>query len=127
FHFVDAVFKRIADTHSLVRKLSFLADRNEAGRNLMRNRTAQNKAARLYAGDLVDLHPRPGLHQFIHRTTESACVAKEGSDVAEHDSGLGIVGNRPDRRAQVTLEGVGSHRLTSLPGNQRRGVSRLSS
>ena len=58
-HLVEAVFQRIGDRHPLVRQLALLADRHEAGRDLMRHRAAEDEAARLDAGDLVDLHARP--------------------------------------------------------------------
>src|SRR6185312_10401371 len=54
-HFVDAVFERIADGDALERQLALLADRHEAGRDLMRDGAAENEAARLDARHLVDL------------------------------------------------------------------------
>ena len=101
---VDAVFQRIGDAHALVRQLALLADRHEAGRDLMRHRAAEDEAARLDAGDLVDLHAGPGLHQFVDRAAERARVAQQRGDVAEHDARLGIVGDRADRGAQVEVE-----------------------
>ena len=64
FHFVEAVFQRIGNAHRGVRQLAFFADRHEASGDLMRHRTAENEAARLDAGDLVDLGAGPGMHQF---------------------------------------------------------------
>ena len=43
----------------------------------MRDRTAENEAARLDARDLVDLHAGPRLHQFVDRAAESTRVAQQ--------------------------------------------------
>ena len=58
-HLVDAVFERIGDRHRGVRQLALLADRHEAGRELVGDRAAEDEAARLDARDLVDLGARP--------------------------------------------------------------------
>src|SRR4029453_13985542 len=84
--------------------LALLADRHEAGRDLVRDRPAENEAARLDAGNLVDLHPSPGLDQFVDRTAERACIAEQRGDVAEHDPGLGIVRDGADCVLEVVLE-----------------------
>src|SRR5262249_59531425 len=65
FHFIDAVFERIADTDALKRQFAFLADRHKAARHLVRDRAAENKTARLDAGYLVDLAAGPVLHQLF--------------------------------------------------------------
>ena len=69
----------------------------------MRHRAAEDETARLDAGDFIDLHAGPGLHQRVHRAAEGACVAEHGGDVAEHDSGLGIVRDRADGVVQVEV------------------------
>ena len=56
-HLVEPVFQAVGDAHRLMRQLALLADRDEAGRELMRDRAAEDEAARLDAGDLVDLQP----------------------------------------------------------------------
>ena len=75
----------------------------------MRHRAAQDEAARLDAGDLVDLAAGPGLHQFVDRAAEGARVAQQRGDVAEHDAGLGIVRDGADRGLEVVLEGRRGH------------------
>ena len=57
-HLVQPVFEAVGDAHRLVRQLALLADRHEAGRKLVRDRAAEDEAARLDAGDLVDLRAR---------------------------------------------------------------------
>ena len=42
-----------------------------------------------------------GLHQLVHRAPERPRVAEQRGDVAEQDSGLGVVGNRADEVGQV--------------------------
>ena len=70
FHLVETVFQRIGDAHRGMRQLALLADRHKAGRDLMRHRAADDEAARLDAGDLVDLVAGPGLHQLIDRAAK---------------------------------------------------------
>src|SRR5215471_5166972 len=103
-HLVEAVLERIGDRDPLVRQLALLADRHESGGHLMRHRAAQNKAARLDAGDLVDLHARPRLHQLVDGAAEGARIAEQRGDVAEDDAGLGIVGDAADRVPEIVLE-----------------------
>ncbi len=76
FHLVDAVFERIADADPLERQLAFLADRHESARHLMRNRAAEDEAARLDAGNLVDLAAGPGLHQLVDGAAEGPRIAQ---------------------------------------------------
>jgi hypothetical protein len=73
-HLIEAVFQRVGDAHGGMWQLAPLADRHKAGRDLMRHRAAENEAARLDAGDLVDLVTRPWMHQFIDRTAEPLSV-----------------------------------------------------
>src|SRR3954465_11022416 len=49
-HLVEPVFQAIGDPHRVMRQLAFLADRDEAGGQLMGDRAAENEAARLDAG-----------------------------------------------------------------------------
>ena len=70
----------------------------------MRHGTAENKAARFDARDLVDLAAGPRLHQFVDRAAKRARVAEQGRDVAEHDPGLWIIGNRADRGFEIVFE-----------------------
>src|SRR4030081_3184049 len=107
-HFIEAVFKRIGDPHGGMRQLASLAYRHEAGRALMRHRAAENEAARLDAGDLVDLVTRPWMHQFIDRTAEGARVAEQRGDVAKQDTRLGIIWNGADGGLQIIFK---SHRF----------------
>ena len=58
-HFIEPVFQRIGDPHCGVRQLALLADRHETGGDLVRHRAAEDEAACLDAGDLVDLRAGP--------------------------------------------------------------------
>jgi hypothetical protein len=91
------------------------------GRDLMRDRAAQNEAARFDAGDLVDLGASPRLHQFVHGAAERARIAEQRRDVTKHDPRLRIVGNGADRVVEVVLV-VEGHRcgLVLLGGWQAR-------
>ena len=57
----------------------------------MRDRAAQDEAARFDARDLVDPHAGIRLHHLVHGTAERARIAEQRGDVAEHDPWLGIV------------------------------------
>ena len=75
----------------------------------MRHRAAQDEAARLDAGHLVDLAAGPGLHQLVDRAAERARIAEQRGDVAEHDPGLGIVRDGADRVLEIVLELAADH------------------
>ena len=75
-HLVDAVFERIGDAHRLVRQLALLADRHEAGRELVRDGAAEDEAARLDARDLVGLSAGIGIDELVDGAAEGARVAQ---------------------------------------------------
>jgi hypothetical protein len=124
-HLVGAVFERIGHAHGLVRELALLADRDEAGRCLMRHRAADDEAARLDARHLVDLAARPGLHQLVDRAAERASVAEQRGDVAEHDPRLGIVRDGADRGFEIVLERSVHGSLVNSTGRIGAGQSTL--
>ena len=70
----------------------------------MRHRAAEDEAARLDAGHLVDLAAGPWLHQFVDRAAEGARIAEQRGDVAKQDSRLGIVRNGADRGLQIVTQ-----------------------
>src|SRR5713226_1019947 len=94
-----------------MRQLAPFPDGHEAGGDLMRHRAAENEAARLDAGDLVDLVARPWMLQFIDRAAEGARVAEQRGDVAKQDSRLRIVWNGADAGLQIIFK---SHRCLFL-------------
>ena len=77
----------------------------------MRHRAADDEAARLDAGDLVDLGAGPGLHQFVDRAAERAGVAEQRGDIAEDDAGFGIIRDGADRGTQVVFNNGRGHRV----------------
>src|SRR6516162_1070559 len=110
FYFIEAVFKRIADADPFERQLAFLADRHKAARHLMRDRTAENKAARLDARHFIDLAAGPRLHQFVHRAAKRPRIAQQRGDISEHDPRLGIIRDRANCSLQVVYKRVTGHR-----------------
>src|SRR5437870_8776491 len=118
-HFIEAVFQRVGDAHRGMRQLAAFADRHEAGGDLMRHRAAENEAARLDAGDLVDLVARPRMHQFIDRAAEGTGVAKQRGDVAKQDSRFRIVRDGADAGLQIIFK---SHWCLSLYKSSLRGA-----
>ena len=101
FHAVAAIFELVLFADHRVRQLSFLAHGNEAARQLMRHRAAQDEASRLNAGDLVHLHAGIGLHQLIHGPAEGAGVSQKRRDVPEDDAGFGIVRDGADDSGEI--------------------------
>ena len=104
-HLVEAVFQAVGDAHGLVRQLALLADRDEPGGQLVRDGAAEDEAARLDAGDLVDLQAGIGMHQFVDRPPKRARIAEQRGDVAKQYAGLRIVRDGADRRKQRVFEG----------------------
>jgi hypothetical protein len=60
----------------------------------MRYRATENEAARFDAGDVVDVGAQERPDQFVHGGAEGMHIGEQGGDVAEHDAGLRIVGDR---------------------------------
>src|SRR6516225_2827073 len=110
FHFIDAVFERIADADALKGQFAFLADRYKATRYLVRNCTAENKTTRLDARHFIDLAAGPRLHQFVHRAAKRPRIAQERGDIPEHDPRLGIIRDRANCSLQVVYKRVIVHR-----------------
>ncbi len=82
---VGAVFEFVVVAYGLGGQLAFLADRNEALAQRVGQRRAEDEAARLDAGDLVDLHVLVAAHQVIYRDAKTDRVLEQGGDVAELD------------------------------------------
>src|SRR5581483_10463074 len=97
---------------ALVRQLALLANGHEARGHLVRDGTAENEAACLDAGDLVDLRARPRLHQLVDGSAKGARIAKQRGDVAEDDPRLGVIGNGAYRFLEVMLERNADHGLS---------------
>ena len=85
FKRIFAVFQGIALRDGPSGQLALLADRHEAGGQLMRHRAAQDETPRLQPHDLVDAHPGIGGKQLIHAHAEPAGVCEKGGDIAEQD------------------------------------------
>src|SRR5580704_12729310 len=75
----------------------------------MRQRAAEDKAARFDARHFVDLAAGPGLHQFVDGAAEGAGVAQKRRDIAEHDARLRIVRDGADRSLQVVFQSHTGH------------------
>ena len=77
-------------------QLAFLADRDEALVQRVGQRRAEDEAARLDAGDLVDLHVLVAVHQFVHGGAKTGRVLEQRGDVAELDALFRIVRDGAD-------------------------------
>src|SRR5690606_38015371 len=82
-------------------QLSLLADGHEARRKLVGQRSAQDEAARLDAGDLVDAEACIGPHKLVDRLPEGGGITQERGDVAEYDPGLGVVMDGANGRGKI--------------------------
>src|SRR6478735_718284 len=94
----------------------------------MRHRAAQDEAARLDAGHLVDLVAGPWLHQFVDRAAKRPRVAEQRGDVAKQDSRLRIVRDGADGGLQVVFKSHGvSFKSMVIPEAAQRlsGISRF--
>src|SRR3984893_4504282 len=107
-----------------MRQFALLADRHEAGGDLVRHRAAENEAPRLDAGDLVDLVAGPWLHQLVDRAAKRARVRQQRGDVAEQDARLRVIRNGADGSLQIVVErhwGLFS-KLPASTGSPRRNA-----
>src|SRR5688572_26181860 len=85
----------------------------------MGNRAAENESARLNAGDIIEARTEKRPDEFIHRCAKGMHVGQERGDVAEHDTGPGIVQNRADIALDVeTVTQVHDGRTLSGKGVQ---------
>src|SRR5579871_1735707 len=101
FDAVGSVFKCVILAQHLPGQLALLAHRNESDRKLMCDRAAQNEAARLDSGHLVDPYTGIGLYELVDRAPERAGMSEQRRDVAEDDSGLRIIRNGTDDGSKV--------------------------
>ena len=90
---VGAVFELVVGADGLKRQFPLLADRNEACVQVKRHRTCKDKPARLDTRHLVDTHVTERFDQALHGDAESHRVLQQRGDVAEHDPGLGVIGD----------------------------------
>ena len=79
-------------------QLALLADRHEAAAEFVRDGAAEDEAARLDAGDMVDAGVEEGQDQPVDRGAQARRIGDQRGDVAEQDARLRIVGNRADQR-----------------------------
>jgi hypothetical protein len=62
----------------------------------VRHRAANDEAASLDAGHLIDLFPGPRADELVDAAAECAGVAEKGGNVAEDDAGPRIIGDAAD-------------------------------
>src|SRR5437588_1531679 len=76
-----AVLQPVPDRHGLAGQLAQLAHRDKAGTEKIGDRAAEDEAAGLDTGDLVDLLVTVRLDQTIDGCVEGCAVAEQRSDV----------------------------------------------
>ena len=93
---VRAVLEGIALRVHLTWELARLAGGNEPGTKTIGNGSADEKAPRLGADDLVDAHAEKVVDHRVNAGGQAMLVGDERRDVLEDDARLGIVGNVDD-------------------------------
>ena len=86
FDAVGAVFELVVVAYGFGGQLAFLADRDETLAQRVGQRRAEDEAARLDAGDLVDLLVLVAAHQLVYRQAKTDRVLEQRGDIAELDS-----------------------------------------
>ena len=81
-----AVFQRVGLGDHRPGQLALLADRHEAGGELVRHRAAEDEAAGLEPDDLVEAHAGIGVQQLVDRHAKAARVGEERGHIAEDDA-----------------------------------------
>ena len=94
---VSAIFQRIVLGDGRAGQLAVLADQQHAGLERHRQRGGEQEAACLDPRDKVDRPGRRRRHPF-DALGKAMRVEQQRRDVAEHDSRLRKVGDRPDQR-----------------------------
>ena len=108
---VRAVLERVLDGDRLGRELAELADRHEAGVELVGHRRAEDEPARLHPDDDVDPHAGERLEHEVDGFLVCGGVLEQGRDVVEEDPWLREIGDLADLRAQL----LGRHDVERLP------------
>src|SRR5580658_3605120 len=124
-HLIEAVLQGVGNAYGGVWQLALLADGHEAGRQLVRHRAAEDEAARLDAGHVGDTRARPRLDQLVDDRAEHPRIAQERGDVAEDDSGLGVIRDRADGVADRLRTDGGHGALYDAAGARRHTRVRL--
>src|SRR5213079_1712227 len=112
------VFERVLLSHRLRRKLAGLADRDDAGAEVVRNRSGQDETAGLDPDDLVDV-PAAEVHddQVDDRRIRDR-IGEDRRDVLEDDARLGEVRDVADQGLDL-LDLHGSYLRLRLADGRR--------
>src|SRR6266851_2666782 len=92
---VGAVFELVSVTDRLPGQLSDLADRDEPGTELDRNRSGRDETAGFDRRHQVRRRVGPPLRHHVDDLAEELLSSQQGCDVSKHDAGLREVGNVP--------------------------------
>ena len=109
-----AVLEVVLDADHVGRQLAKLAHGHEANTELVRDRRAEDEAARLHADDDVDVALPHPLHEPVDGRLERLAVLEERRDVLEQDARLGEVGDVADARREVLRRHRHARRLIDV-------------
>src|SRR5262249_31342556 len=112
---IDAVFEAVVLTDGPRGQFALLANGDEAAAKLVRNGAAENEAARLDPGDMVDPGRQEWPYQPVNGGPESGRAGDESRDIAKEDAGFRIVRDRPDQFFQVDPPGGSFHACPNSP------------
>src|ERR1700751_575347 len=89
----------------------------------MWHRAAENEAARLDAGDLVDLRTGPGVHQLVDLAAEGEGIGQERGDIAKQDPRLGVIRDGANGLFQIKVKGHAGLFLTRRHSGARASAN----
>src|ERR1044071_5287898 len=110
---IAAVLELVLVADRGVRQLARLAGRGEAGPDLGGDRGAEDEAARLHRGDLVDLL-EVATGEGTDHLTEAGRVCQERGDIAKPDPWPGKVRDRADQLLDAVHEHVPLRRTSPV-------------
>src|SRR5690606_11773164 len=96
---IEAVLELVADADGLARQLAALAHEMHRQPEPVRERRAEDEAARLDREDVLRAKRLRALRESRERVAEAGGMLQERSDVLEDDAGLREVGHVADQAA----------------------------
>ena len=123
---VDFILQLVLLADGLGRELALLADGHEAAAQAIGDGAAEDKSARLDAGNRLDPPVGEGRDQPLDAGAQAVGMTEQRGDVAEHDAGLRIVGYRAHEVLEIDVFGQAHARISMLGFEPGAGFSAYS-